>query len=65
MVLRPVMKEPWQCIIYGLKIISILGNLMLRSLISGSGFNGLCREEEEENNKRFSVQIIPKVSNKI
>jgi len=34
-------------------------------LISGSGFNGLCREEEEENNKRFSVQIIPKVSNKI
>ncbi|CAL67564.1 hypothetical protein [Christiangramia forsetii] len=34
-------------------------------LISGSGFNGLCREREEENNKRFSVQIIPKVSNKI
>jgi hypothetical protein len=34
-------------------------------LISGSGFNGLCREEEEENNKRFSIQIIPKVSNKI
>lgn len=34
-------------------------------LISGSGFNGLCREEKEENNKRFSVQIIPKVSNKI
>jgi len=33
-------------------------------LISGSGFNGLCREENEENNKRFSIQIIPKVSNK-
>lgn len=32
-------------------------------LISGSGFNGLCREQEEENNKRFSIQIIPKVSN--
>lgn len=34
-------------------------------LISGSGFNGLCREDVEENNKRFSIQIIPKVSNKI
>ena len=34
-------------------------------LISGSGFNGLCREPIEENNKRFSIQIIPKVSNKI
>jgi len=34
-------------------------------LISGSGFNGLCREDKEENNKRFSIQIIPKVSNKI
>lgn len=33
-------------------------------LISGSGFNGLCREDKEENNKRFSIQIIPKVSNK-
>ncbi|ADV48150.1 membrane protein [Cellulophaga algicola DSM 14237] len=32
-------------------------------LISGSGFNGLCREQNEENNKRFSIQIIPKVSN--
>src|SRR5690606_24237992 len=29
-------------------------------LISGSGFNGLCRESKEENNKRFSIQIIPK-----
>ncbi|MBA3986212.1 MAG: hypothetical protein H0X63_06500 [Flavobacteriales bacterium] len=30
-------------------------------LITGSGFNGLCRDDEiEENNKRFSVQIIPK-----
>lgn len=34
-------------------------------LISGSGFNGLCREKVEENNKRFSIQIIPKVTNKI
>jgi len=33
-------------------------------LISGSGFNGRCREDKEENNKRFSIQIIPKVSNK-
>jgi len=32
-------------------------------LICGSGFNGLCRDENiEENNKRFSVQIIPKTS---
>ena len=30
-------------------------------LICGSGFNGLCRDSREENNKRFSVQIIPKV----
>lgn len=30
-------------------------------LISGSGFNGLCRESKEENNKRFSIQIIPKI----
>ena len=30
-------------------------------LISGSGFNGLCREAKEENNKRFSIQIIPKI----
>jgi hypothetical protein len=31
-------------------------------MICGSGFNGLCRDEVEENNKRFSIQIIPKVS---
>lgn len=31
-------------------------------LICGSGFNGLCRDEDEKNNKRFSIQIIPKVS---
>jgi outer membrane protein OmpA-like peptidoglycan-associated protein len=30
-------------------------------LISGSGFNGLCRDEVEDNNKRFSIQIIPKI----
>jgi hypothetical protein len=31
-------------------------------LISGSGFNGLDRDDIEENNKRFSIQIIPKIS---
>ena len=30
-------------------------------LISGSGYNGLCRDKVEENNKRFSIQIIPKI----
>lgn len=45
-------------------------------LISGSGYNGLCRENKltgdykrtedvESYNKRFSIQIIPKVTNKI
>lgn len=32
-------------------------------LICGSGFNGLCRDTVEENNKRFSIQIIPKTEN--
>lgn len=31
-------------------------------MICGSGFNGECRESKEENNKRFSIQIIPKVN---
>ena len=31
-------------------------------LICGSGFNGLDRDPIEENNKRFSIQIIPKIS---
>lgn len=31
-------------------------------LICGSGFNGLDRDRIEENNKRFSIQIIPKIS---
>jgi len=31
-------------------------------LICGSGFNGLDRDPKEENNKRFSIQIIPKIS---
>lgn len=31
-------------------------------LICGSGFNGLDRDDKEENNKRFSIQIIPKIS---
>lgn len=34
-------------------------------MLCGSGFNGLCRDAIEENNKRFSIQIIPKVQNKI
>ncbi len=33
-------------------------------MLCGSGFNGLCRDDKEENNKRFSIQIIPKVQNK-
>ena len=32
-------------------------------MICGSGFNGLCRDEDEGNNKRFSIQIIPKTEN--
>lgn len=31
-------------------------------MLCGSGFNGICRDVIEENNKRFSIQIIPKVS---
>lgn len=31
-------------------------------LICGSGMNGLDRDPVEENNKRFSIQIIPKIS---
>ncbi len=31
-------------------------------MLCGSGFNGLCRDDVEENNKRFSIQIIPKVT---
>ena len=31
-------------------------------MICGSGLNGLCRDPVEENNKRFSIQIIPKVA---
>lgn len=31
-------------------------------LICGSGFNGLCRDNVEDNNKRFSIQIIPKIA---
>ena len=30
-------------------------------LICGSGFNGLDRDKNEDNNKRFTIQIIPKV----
>ncbi|MGQ1948360.1 hypothetical protein ACT3CD_14795 [Geofilum sp. OHC36d9] len=33
-------------------------------MLCGSGFNGLCRDNLEENNKRFSIQIIPKVQNR-
>lgn len=31
-------------------------------VISGSGFNGLDRDNIEEYNKRFSIQIIPKIN---
>lgn len=31
-------------------------------LLCGSGFSGLDRDDIEENNKRFSIQIIPKIS---
>lgn len=31
-------------------------------LICGSGMNGLDRDSNEDNNKRFTIQIIPKVS---
>jgi hypothetical protein len=31
-------------------------------MLCGSGLNGLCRDPIEANNKRFSIQIIPKVS---
>ena len=34
-------------------------------MICGSGFNGLCRDDIEENNKRFSIQIIPKIQNEM
>lgn len=34
-------------------------------MLCGSGFNGLCRDVVEENNKRFSIQIMPKVQNRI
>jgi len=32
-------------------------------MLCGSGFNGLCRDSHEPNNKRFSIQIIPKIEN--
>ena len=31
-------------------------------LICGSGYNGLDRDDFEDNNKRFTIQIIPKIS---
>lgn len=36
-------------------------DLSVEVMLCGSGFNGLCRDRIEENNKRFSVQIIPKL----
>ena len=32
-------------------------------MLCGSSFNGVCRDVVEENNKRFSIQIIPKTEN--
>jgi outer membrane protein OmpA-like peptidoglycan-associated protein len=34
-------------------------------MLCGSGFNGLCRAKKEKNNKRFSIQIIPKVQHRM
>ena len=31
-------------------------------LMVGSGFSGNCRDADEKNNKRFSIQIIPKIN---
>lgn len=31
-------------------------------IIAGSGWNGINRDKKEENNKRFVIQIIPKIS---
>ena len=40
-----------------------LRNYNTEIIIAGSGFNGINRDEEvEENNKRFVIQIIPKIS---
>ena len=33
----------------------------VETVIAGSGFNGMFRDKVEENNKRFSIQIIPKI----
>lgn len=42
--------------------INFRGNPKVEVLIAGSGFAGLCRDPIEENNKRFSIQLIPKIS---
>jgi len=39
----------------------VFRNYNVEVLICGSGFNGLCRDPVERNNKRFSIQIIPKI----
>ena len=31
-------------------------------LMAGSGFSGRCRDKTEDNNKRFFIQIIPKIN---
>lgn len=33
----------------------------VETVIAGSGFNGMFRDKVEENNKRFTIQIIPKI----
>lgn len=43
--------------------INLKENKNVEVLLVGSGFSGLCRDKNEDNNKRFSVQIIPKVTN--
>jgi len=49
--------------VYNLWIDSGIGLRKYNSeiLICGSGFNGLCRDDVEEYNKRFSIQIVPKI----
>ena len=57
-VISQVTKEHWRFINNGIH----LRKYGVEVLISGSGLNGLDRDKIEENNKRFSIQIIPKVS---
>ena len=39
-----------------------LRNFGAEYIMAGSGYSGNCRDEKEDNNKRFFIQIIPKVN---